>query len=196
MFSNILVHARRKAFTEKNIKSGFRATGIYPYNPNRILNTLTLREPTLNQPHPLPPLPPGLQTPHKQFTFTPRTPVTPRSIHNLYVEGLSTITSSSPRSQKQRTIFTKFKSSTEKSAATVKMHEAGEEHLRQEVLQLHAKGKVDKRYVNSEVACVLERGNKLVEAKRKRDIEKEEKNKKQRIAREMKKSAHSGEHLG
>ncbi|RPB11153.1 DDE-domain-containing protein, partial [Morchella conica CCBAS932] len=39
-FPNLLARARRKAFTEKNIKAGFRASGIVPLNPNVILNKL------------------------------------------------------------------------------------------------------------------------------------------------------------
>ncbi|PWW79779.1 hypothetical protein C7212DRAFT_158206, partial [Tuber magnatum] len=46
-FSNLLVQAHRKAFIKENIQAGFRATGIYPYNPQIILNILSLSEPSL-----------------------------------------------------------------------------------------------------------------------------------------------------
>src|ERR1700722_14740076 len=32
-----------KAFTEQNIKAGFRATGLVPYNPERVISCLDLR---------------------------------------------------------------------------------------------------------------------------------------------------------
>src|SRR5580704_2618045 len=32
-----------KAFTEQNIKAGFRATGLVPYNPERVISCLNLR---------------------------------------------------------------------------------------------------------------------------------------------------------
>ncbi|RPB16234.1 CENP-B protein, partial [Morchella conica CCBAS932] len=39
-FPNLLALARQKAFSVSNIQSGFRASGIYPYNPTVVLNTL------------------------------------------------------------------------------------------------------------------------------------------------------------
>jgi hypothetical protein len=49
------------------------------------------------------------------------------------------------------------------------MHEAGEAHLREEIRQIVAKGKADKRQLNSNAACILERGDVLADLKRKRD---------------------------
>jgi hypothetical protein len=65
--------------------------------------------------------------------------------------------------------MTKLKRSAEYSAAKVVMHEAGEEHLREEIRQIVAKGKADKRQLNSNAACILERGDVLADLKRKRD---------------------------
>ncbi|KAH8152724.1 uncharacterized protein LAJ45_02948 [Morchella importuna] len=131
-----------------NIASGFRATGIWPYNPNIVLDSLMLPEPILDsQPVPSPPLLPASQTPqaHEMLTYQPRTPTTPRSIHHLYVECLTTITSSSPRSVKQRALFTKLKMGAEKCSVGAAMHEAGEEHLRKEIKQLTDKARHDTR---------------------------------------------------
>lgn len=50
------------------------------------------------------------------------------------------------------------------------MHQAGEAHLREEVKQITAKGKADRRQLNSDAACVLERGEVLAELKCKRDV--------------------------
>jgi len=47
LFPNLLARAHIKAFTLANIQAGFRATGIYPYAPNVILNTLCLPELTI-----------------------------------------------------------------------------------------------------------------------------------------------------
>lgn len=132
-FPNLLAHARKKAFSPKNLESAFRATGIWPYNPITILQNLTLPEPVIPSPDPTPPLPPHLMSPQRLLTYQPKTPTTPRSIHNLYVEGLATINSSSPRSVKQRALFTKLKMGAEKCAARVVMHQAGEAHLREEI---------------------------------------------------------------
>lgn len=42
--------AFKAAFTEQNIKSGFRATGLVPYDPNNVLSHLDLRLKTLTPP--------------------------------------------------------------------------------------------------------------------------------------------------
>ena len=47
IFPNLLARAHVKAFTPANIRAGFRATGIYPFNPHIILDTLNLPEPSL-----------------------------------------------------------------------------------------------------------------------------------------------------
>lgn len=168
-FPNLLARAHQKAFTKENIQAGFRAIGIYPYNPHVILNALSLPEPSLPTKEPLPPRPILLQTPQDLITFRPKTPTTSRSFHSLYVQGLSAITSNSPRSIKVKSVLTKLKSSAERNAAKVVMYEVGETHLREEVRQIAAKGKADRRQLNSEAACVLERGEVLAELKRKRD---------------------------
>lgn len=170
-FPNLLARARRKAFTKKNIDSAFRATGIWPYNPLVVLWNLDLPEPSLSPPEPSPPQPAHLVSPHELLTYRPRTPTSPRSIHNLYVEGMATITSNSPRAVKQRTILTKLKRGAEKTAARAVMHEAGEAHLREEIKQrVESSVRADTRRVNSDSACVLERGEVLAELKRKRDL--------------------------
>jgi len=168
-FPNLIAHAHVKGFSKANIRAGFRASGIYPYNPAIILDTLSLPEPTLLPQDPSPPVVPCLQTPADLITFQPRTPKTPHSIHNVYVERLSAITSNSPTSIKLRSVLTKLKRSAEPNAANVVMHEAGEAYLREEIPQITAKGKADRRHLNSDTACLLERGEVLAELKRKRD---------------------------
>lgn len=56
-FPNLLAHARHNAFSQQNIASGFRATGITLYNPPTILNSLSLSEPPTNSKQPPPPIP-------------------------------------------------------------------------------------------------------------------------------------------
>jgi hypothetical protein len=41
-FLDIYPRVRTLIFSEKNIKSGFRATGLVPYNPERVLTSLTI----------------------------------------------------------------------------------------------------------------------------------------------------------
>jgi hypothetical protein len=41
-FLMIYPTVRQQVFTEQNIKSGFRATGLIPYNPERVLSSLTV----------------------------------------------------------------------------------------------------------------------------------------------------------
>lgn len=173
-FPDLLARARTKAFTSSNIAAGFSASGIWPYNPRVILDKLSLPEPAVERdPSEIlpPPTPIALRTPHELLSYRPKTPTTPRSIHSFYVESLSTITGSSPKSSIQRALFTTWKSGLEKSVARVTMHEAGEEHLRKEIKQIVEKGKSDTRRLklNSNQACVFERGDALHELKRKRD---------------------------
>lgn len=108
-FPNLLAVARKKAFTLNNIQAGFQATGILPYNPSIILNTLSLPEPTITPSKPPVPIPVYLQAPYELLSFNPTTPTTPRSIQNLYLEALSTLDSNRPWSTKQRVLFTKLK---------------------------------------------------------------------------------------
>jgi hypothetical protein len=194
LFPNLLARARTKAFTSHNVKAGFHATGIHPYNPHIILHTLSLPEPSLPPPQPIPPISLEYQTPQDLLTYRPATPTTPQSIHNLYVEGLATINSNSPRSIKQRTIFTKFKRSAERNAASVVMHEAGEAHLREEIKQMVAKGKADKRQLNSNAACILERGDTLAEMKRHRDEKDAEKENRKRQKKAPPPSQNNNQH--
>lgn len=169
LFPNLLARAHLKAFTLANIQAGFRATGIYPYCPNIILDTLNLPEPTIPAQQLPPPRPPILQHPQDLILYHPKTPRTPQSIHNLYVEGLSAITSNSPCSIKLRAVLTKFKMSAEQSAAQVVMHEQGEAYLRDQICQMNDKGKADRRHLKSSMACILECGEVLADLKRRRD---------------------------
>jgi hypothetical protein len=41
-FTQLYDRARKRAFTERNIRSGYRKTGLYPYDPNTVLNTIDL----------------------------------------------------------------------------------------------------------------------------------------------------------
>lgn len=88
-FPNLLTRTHTKAFTKANIRACFHASGIYPYNPAVILDTLSLPEPALQPQDPSPPIVPCLQTPTNLITFQPKAPKTPHSIHNLYVEGVT-----------------------------------------------------------------------------------------------------------
>ena len=42
--------AFKAAFTKQNIKAGFRAIGLVPYNPERVISCLDLRLRTLTPP--------------------------------------------------------------------------------------------------------------------------------------------------
>ena len=66
-------------------------------------------------------------------------------------------------------MLTKLKRSAEQNAVNVVMHEAGETYFREEIRQITAKGKTDRRHLNSDTACLLESGEVLAELKRKRD---------------------------
>jgi hypothetical protein len=48
-FTCLYSPARTKAFTTRNIKAGFAACGLYPFNPDRVLNTMT-KPPKLTTP--------------------------------------------------------------------------------------------------------------------------------------------------
>jgi hypothetical protein len=68
----IMYHrARCKVFTEVNIQSGFRATGLVPYNPGRVLDTLPVYTPS----------PPG--TPQGQTSVQAWASTTPSNLIEL-----------------------------------------------------------------------------------------------------------------
>jgi hypothetical protein len=48
-FTSLYSPAREKAFTPKNIKAGFAATGLIPFNPDRVLRSMPapLAEPAI-----------------------------------------------------------------------------------------------------------------------------------------------------
>ncbi|KAL0630890.1 hypothetical protein Q9L58_010254, partial [Maublancomyces gigas] len=58
----------------------------------------------------------------------------------------------------------------EKFAARAVMHEAGEDHLRKETKRIMEKREPDTNRINTTAACVLEKGEVLMELKHKRDI--------------------------
>lgn len=66
-------------------------------------------------------------------------------------------------------MFTKLKMGAEKFAATAVMYEAGEDHLRKEIKRIMEKSKPDTRRINTTAACVLEKGEVLMELKCRRD---------------------------
>jgi hypothetical protein len=83
-FTSLYKPARERAFTPKNIKAGFAASGLFPFNPERVLRTV--------------PKPPGEltlavtnETPHQQDAV-PQTHITPvsadgiMSLQNLILE--------------------------------------------------------------------------------------------------------------
>lgn len=129
-FPNLLTTAHQKAFTFSNIQAGFRATGIFPYNPSIMLNTLSLPEPPITLTNPPSPTPAYLQAPFELLTFNLPTLSTPCSIQYMYSESLSTFHSNSHRYIKQRVLFTKLTTATEQNTAKVVMHQVGEERLR------------------------------------------------------------------
>ena len=49
-FLKAYIEAYKDVFTKENIQSGFRATGIVPFNPNAVLEKLTLRPSTPTPP--------------------------------------------------------------------------------------------------------------------------------------------------
>jgi hypothetical protein len=46
-FTSLYSHARNKAFTQRNIRSGFSACGLYPFNPERVLHSMAKPPPEL-----------------------------------------------------------------------------------------------------------------------------------------------------
>jgi hypothetical protein len=180
-FPNLLSRARRRAFTEKNIKAGFRASGIVPLNPNVILDKLhrpdtppTVAEFTI--PHssetPRNATPPRSGTPaevqaHEDAVWTCETPTTPASISALNQEAFKTILSTSPHSTKQHTIFKKQQNVIRNLWAELQMAKAGEKHLREG--EKTNELKQDRRKLNSGSAVIVERGSALIAEKLAKD---------------------------
>jgi hypothetical protein len=175
-FPNLLALARERAFSVTNIQSGFRASGIYPYNPSIIIDTLPLASPeTVAAPLPPTPVSAHLQAPFDLINFNPPTPTTPRGLNNLYLEAKSTYTSNSPSIIKLQTIISKFKNAAERNSAQMIMHQEGETYLRDLIMHKEKEGKkVDTRHLNSNAACIIERDTVLAELRQKRDQQEEE----------------------
>lgn len=80
--TSLYSHARNKAFTQRNIRSGFSASGLYPFNPERVLQSM---------PKPPPELKPINTNETEvanaqdigQSSLTPVTPVTTQAIASL-----------------------------------------------------------------------------------------------------------------
>jgi hypothetical protein len=80
-FTTLFSPARYRAFTAKNIKAGFAASGLLPFNPDRVLNSMPKPVPNLTVPRidevnngPLP---------QEEVLQTPVTPATPVSAEGL-----------------------------------------------------------------------------------------------------------------
>jgi hypothetical protein len=74
--SNSFQHLRKRSkspFTEQNIWSGFRATGLVPYDPEKVLSYLDLK---LKTPSPPPP---------KETIWTSKTPQNPKELESQTV---------------------------------------------------------------------------------------------------------------
>jgi hypothetical protein len=65
-FLSIYPRVRRSVLTEQNIQSGFRATGLVPHCPDRVISSLTVVKT---------PSPPGA-APDTESTWTAETPYT------------------------------------------------------------------------------------------------------------------------
>ena len=86
-FTSLYNLAREKAFTLKNIKAGFAASGLFPFNPDRVLRSM-----------PAPPAEPAIPKADEMKAgsyrqdIEPQTPVTPitaeafMSLQNLIIQ--------------------------------------------------------------------------------------------------------------
>lgn len=123
-FPDLLARSPEKAFTQKNIATGFRATGIWQLNPLVVLQDVPPPEPEITVHSELDLLdstshtPPRLKTPHSLLNYTVQTLTTLRSIQNTHMDVLSTLDSdtNSPRSMKQQ-LFQKLRNGTGKNSA-------------------------------------------------------------------------------
>lgn len=137
---------------------------------------MTLPEPSILRT----PSPPANQQ-HSQallnFNFSP--PTTPHRTETLYNKSLSTVTTNSPRAQKQRKCYTAFKQAIEKERAKTAAPCERKAHLRQEIIDLHSQVGPDKRHNkrknDSSRAEILERGNNLYKRRKIRDKEEKQK---------------------
>lgn len=190
-FPKVLAAARAEACTAKNAIAGFRKCGICPYNPERILYYCDpLPEPHISRPSTPLPKSHTKQTVQQLFEFHCSPPITPHRITTLWNESLSTITSTSPHSQKQRKCFEAWKTGVEMVLAQTETAREGERHLQKELVEIQQKPQKDTRRVpigsstGANVvpgrgregglpsrAEILERGNQLYEWRKQRDEE-------------------------
>ncbi|KAK7177538.1 transposase [Paraphaeosphaeria sporulosa] len=80
-FTSLYKPARNKAFTKRNILAGWAATGLFPFNPDRVLRAIQKPPPKLI----IPDGPRGQPASalHDEVLPTPLTPVTPKTTEAL-----------------------------------------------------------------------------------------------------------------
>lgn len=179
LFPNLVYSARRKAITPDNVKSGFRATGIWPLDPHKVLRDVflptPLPDPPSRSPSPLSfhipssPSRPSYSTQLDDIIYSPRTPTTPRSAKYLTEKGLQLIPSGSPRSRQAQKVMVKLYHGIQRNHTGTEMAKKGEKHLQERITQEEEKEKPDKRQIK--LACILETGNELTKKRRERDGE-------------------------
>lgn len=214
-FPKILAAARTEACTTRNAIAGFQKCGICPYNPERILYYCdSLPEPHISRPSSPLPQPHIRQTVQQLFEFHCSPPTTPHHIAKVWKESLSTITSTSPHSQKQLKCFEAWKSGVEMVLAQKEAAKEGERHLCEELIDTQHKPENDTRRIPIKSAKsktspglgpgrgpgrgrkgglpsraeILERGNQLYKWRKQKDEEEATKKAKKakRVAKEEK----------
>jgi len=89
-FASLYSPAREKAFTVKNIKAGFAATGLLPFNPDRVLRGIPKPPPELTIPKAdeatIEPCPQAETPQTPMIPMTPMSEVALNSLQNLIVE--------------------------------------------------------------------------------------------------------------
>jgi hypothetical protein len=79
-FTSLYSPARTKALTKKNILAGWAKAGLFPYNPDRVLRTITKLEISVPD-HTATEV--SRQCPQNEVVQTPATPATPTSSEEL-----------------------------------------------------------------------------------------------------------------
>lgn len=177
LFPNLLARARRQACTTRNIKAGFRHSGIEPYNPIPCLEQCNLQNPPLNLKPLQTPTPIREQSPHQLLSYNPSPPINPLALNQVYnnsiaaIEDIIKTTDPIPVITYAKTAVQRLVEGGQICFANQKMHEAGEAALRDEIVAMARKGKADKRWIPKEpgTATILEKENELTQRKRERD---------------------------
>jgi hypothetical protein len=138
-------------FTETNIMSGFRASGIHPANPDRVLSSLTITKT---------PSPPGTSDGSLPTPWSIKTPadITQLEQHSAYLRGLLRHSSQSPSNAVNQLVKACELAMSSAAILAAENHELRKLNARQKAKQMKPKG-----FLGDQIVLQAQQGQFLLE---------------------------------